>query len=128
MLSLTNIHVIPHELLYPIPPNQYTFTLTYLLPNCYVSLPAASVNLGGGGVGVVPLTPSRTPVSSMIYVLPYRSSGAAPHNTASSATTGSMTVRVLPVKSVITLQVKTRMTSIGSLTTASAKLQFLCWI
>ena len=69
------------------------FTPTYLFPNYSGRCHAASVRLGGE-VGVVPLTPSRTPIYAMIYAILSRYAGADPDT--SSATPGGVTVRVIP--------------------------------
>ena len=49
-------------------------------------------------------------------------------DTTFSATTGGMTVRVLPVKAVISPWVPTVLTSVGSPATASADIPFSCWV
>ena len=78
------------------------------------------------GVCVVPLTPLRTPVSTMIPVMSSRSTEATPANTASSANPGGVTLPVLLVKAVITPRVPNPLSSIGSPTTASAGFPFPC--
>ena len=81
--------------------------------------------LGGGGGGV-PLAPLHNPFSDVISFLSYRSTRTAPSNTTVSTSPRGVTVQVLPVKSMITLRVPTRLTSVGSLAIASDELPLPC--
>ena len=99
--------------------------LTYLLLTVLTNVPMY-LSVLVGGVGILPFTPSLTPIYAVISFLLSRSEKAAPENITSSAATGGVTIRVLPVKAVITLRVPTRLTSIGSSSTASYELPFTC--
>ena len=128
MLSLTNIYVIPHELLFPIPPQ---------LISIYTNLPLFSIVLAisplplfalVGEFGVVLLTPLCTRGPSVNYVLLSHSSEATPSNTTSITAPGGVNVRVLPMKSVITPWVPTWLTFVGSPSTVSAEFPFPFWV
>ena len=77
-----------------------------------------------GRVGILPLTPSRTPVSAVNYILISRFTRAALANTTYSAAPGDVAIRVLPVKYFITLQVPTLLTYVGFPAIASNELPF----
>ena len=78
-------------------PIMIIFTPTYLPPNFSGRRPSASFHLCEGGVGVVPLTHLCTNISAVISVMPSLSAGSAPVNTASRASSGGVTVRVMTV-------------------------------
>ena len=103
------------------------FTATYPLPHYSGSRPDAYIYLGGG-VGVVPSTPLHPPISTIIPVMLSRSAGSAPVNTAPSAAPGSVIVRLLPVKDVITPCVPTQIPPVRSPATASTEFIFLCGV
>ena len=121
MLSLKNIYLISHELLFPTPSNIYTDlppSRLFWMPPCCPCLSWL------GGVGVVLLYPSCTPISAVITFLLTCPANADPDNTTSSTITGCVTVRVLPLKAVITPQVPTLLASVGSPSTVSIEILF----
>ena len=76
------------------------------VPTVMTAVPL-SLSVMVGGVGVVPLTPSGTPVSDVIPVMLSYSADTASADTVSSASPGVVNFWVLPVKAVIPLRVPT---------------------